>query len=66
MEKHTARNLRTLFVNKFKKWKIEQKIVCVASDNAAYILAAVRDGGWKSRGCFAHSINLLVQNGLKK
>ncbi|CAH0552454.1 unnamed protein product [Brassicogethes aeneus] len=65
-EKYTAQNLATLLANKFKEWKLEQKIVCVVSDNAANIIAAVREGGWKSRGCFAHSINLLVQHGLNK
>lgn len=65
-DKHTAQNLATLLGKKFKEWKIEQKIVCVVSDNAHNIIAAVREGGWKSRSCFAHSINLLVQNGLKK
>lgn len=64
-EKHTAQNISTLLADKFDEWNIQEKIVCVVSDNAANIIAAVREGGWKSQRCFAHSINLLVQNGLK-
>lgn len=64
-EKHTAQNLKILLAEKFIEWKIQHKIVCVVSDNAANIIAAVREGGWKSQRCFAHSINLVVQNGLK-
>lgn len=64
-ERHIAQNLATLLADKFKEWKIERKVVSVVSNNAANILAAVRIDGWKSRGCFAHSINLLVQSGIK-
>ncbi|XP_031330565.1 zinc finger BED domain-containing protein 1-like [Photinus pyralis] len=38
----------------------------VVSDNAANIKAAVQtELGWKHFGCFAHSINLVVNDGLK-
>lgn len=37
----------------------------IVSYNVANILAAIKKGGWKSKSCFACSINLLVQNGLK-
>lgn len=64
-EKHTAQNISTLLADKFNDWKIQEKIVCVVSDNTANIIAAVGRDGWNSQRCFAHSINLLVQNGLK-
>lgn len=65
-ERHTADNLSSLLRNKIAEWGIESKIVCIVSDNAANILAAVRQGEWKSIGCFAHSINLLVQKALQE
>nr|CAI5837647.1 unnamed protein product [Callosobruchus analis] len=64
-ERHTAQNLASILQEKFVEWKIENKIVCVVSDNASNILSAVRIGGWRSHGCFAHTINHLVQNGLR-
>ncbi|KAJ8910633.1 hypothetical protein NQ315_012501 [Exocentrus adspersus] len=65
-EKHTAENLGSLLKKTFEEWRIENKVVCIVSDNAANIIAAIRKGGWASRPCFAHSINLLVQDGLKQ
>ncbi|CAB3231863.1 unnamed protein product [Arctia plantaginis] len=46
-------------------WQITNKITCVVSDNAANIQAAIRLGEWRPVGCFAHTLNLIVQNGLK-
>lgn len=34
------------------------------SDNASNILAAIKSCKWRSLGCFAHSINLVVDSGL--
>lgn len=65
---HTARNLASFLQNVFIEWGIEHRISAVVSDNAPNILAAVKEGGWRSIGCFAHKINLLVQDalGMKK
>lgn len=49
----------------FTKWKIENKVVSIVTDNAANIVSAVRYGGWQHFPCFAHTINLIVHNGLK-
>lgn len=54
------------YLKKCNEWNIENQIACVVSDNAANILLAVRTGGWNSQICFAHTYNLIVQNGLKK
>ena len=37
----------------------------MVTDNAANIQAAVRLAGFKHVSCFAHSLNLVVQNALK-
>ena len=44
---------------------ITQKIVAVVTDNAANIVAAIRLNGWKHVPCFAHTLNLIVQDALK-
>lgn len=64
-EQHTAANLSAFLDTKFREWNISNKIGVIVSDNAANILSAVRVGGWRSIGCFAHTINLVVKSGLK-
>lgn len=64
-QRHTAENLSNLLTQTFEEWNIQNKIVVVVSDNAANITAAIRLGGWRHLGCFAHSLNLIVQAGLK-
>ncbi|XP_069699303.1 E3 SUMO-protein ligase ZBED1-like [Periplaneta americana] len=62
--KHTAQNLAEELKRVTREWGIQQKIVCVVSDNAANIVAAIRLTGWKHIPCFAHNLNLIVQCGL--
>ena len=61
---HTATNLTSFLKSVFQEWNIENEIVAIVSDNAANILAAVRSGNWPSIGCFAHKINLVLQDAL--
>lgn len=65
-QKHTAENLTQLLKARFEEWEINQQIACIVSNNAFNIVAAIRNGNWRHWGCFAHSINLLVQKGLKE
>lgn len=65
-ERHTAENLAKLFQEKFEEWGIQNKISAIVTDNAANVVAAVRHGKWGHLACFAHTINLVVQNGLKE
>ena len=43
---------------------ITEKVVAAVTDNAANIAAAVRLNGWRHVPCFAHTLNLVVQNSL--
>lgn len=65
-ERHTAENLANLFKEKFEEWEIQNKITAVVTDNAANVVAAVRHGKWSHLACFAHTVNLVVQRGLKE
>ncbi|KAF0713474.1 zinc finger BED domain-containing protein 1-like, partial [Aphis craccivora] len=47
-----------------KKWNLENLVSMVVNDNASNILAAIKLCKWRSLGCFAHSINLVVDSGL--
>lgn len=63
-ESHTSVNISDFLRQKFREWNIENKIGVIVTDNAANILTAVRLGGWRSISCFAHTINLVVQDSI--
>ncbi|KAJ8971547.1 hypothetical protein NQ317_003201 [Molorchus minor] len=65
-QRHTAENLKEFLCQIFQEWKISNKVVAVISDNAANITAAVRLGAWRHLGCFAHTVNLVVQASLRE
>ena len=46
-------------------WEITQKVVAVVTDNASNIVAAIRIMGWTHIHCFAHTLNLVVQEDIK-
>jgi hypothetical protein len=60
-ERHTADNLRDELMRVVNDWEIREKVVAVVTDNAANITAAVRLTGFKHLPCFAHTLNLVVQ-----
>ncbi|XP_075167732.1 zinc finger BED domain-containing protein 4-like [Haematobia irritans] len=43
---------------------IANKVSAVVTDNASNVVAAIRVGNWRWIGCFAHTLNLVVQNSL--
>jgi len=57
-EHHTAKNLLTVFELMLQKWNI------VIRDNAFNIVKCFRDGNYASVGCFAHTLQLCVRDGL--
>ena len=61
---HTAEALAAELVSICDNWGITEKVVCVITDNANNV-AAVRLNGWKHLPCFAHTLNLVVQDSLK-
>lgn len=64
-ERHTAVNLSEETKRVLMEWDIYDKVNALVTDNAANMSATARLGGWKHLSCFAHSINLVVQAGLK-
>ncbi|XP_036324938.1 zinc finger BED domain-containing protein 1-like [Rhagoletis pomonella] len=63
-ERHTSENLCNFLKEVMTEWQISHKIAAVVSDNAPNIINVVRLGEWKSIGCFAHLLNLIVQHGV--
>lgn len=64
--RHNAANIADYLKKTFEKWDISSKIVAITTDNTAVMVAAVRILGVRHLGCFAHTLNLLVQNSLKE
>ncbi|XP_044766203.1 E3 SUMO-protein ligase ZBED1-like [Coccinella septempunctata] len=63
-ERHTAENLSNFLMTEATKWGISHKISGIITDNAANIVAAVHTNNWRHFPCFAHTLNLVVQNSL--
>ncbi|KAJ8969312.1 hypothetical protein NQ314_001813 [Rhamnusium bicolor] len=65
-ERHTAENLSEQLIDIVKNYNIENKIEACTTDNAANIVAAVRNCNWRRISCFAHTLNLIVQEALRE
>ncbi|CAH1098840.1 unnamed protein product [Psylliodes chrysocephalus] len=65
-ERHTGENIANKITCMLAEWDINNKITAVVTDNAANMKLAVRIGSWRHWGCFAHSLNLVTQSGLKE
>ena len=65
-ESHTAENIAMELMRITDKWGITQKVVCVTTDNANNIVAAVRLNKWNHIPCFAHTLNLIIQDSLQE
>jgi len=64
-ERHTSENLATDLKRCISEWGLEGKIQAVVTDNAANVTGAVRIAGLTHLFCFAHTLNLIVQNGIR-
>lgn len=61
---HTAQNISLELMNVTDMWNITSKVVCVVTDNASNMTAAVKLTPWLHLPCFAHTLNLIVQSSL--
>ena len=64
-ERHTAQNLSGDLLAALREWGLCDKVQAIVTDSAANISAAVRLTGYTHLFCFAHILNLVVQNGIK-
>ncbi|XP_046686717.1 zinc finger BED domain-containing protein 4-like [Homalodisca vitripennis] len=63
---HTSVNLAVEIDKIVKKFHLEGKIMIIVSDNASNIVGAITNElKLKHFGCFAHTINLILQDALK-
>lgn len=66
LENHTSDNLCEQINKTLNAWNLRDKIVFAVSDNAYNIQNALGQLKFKHFGCFAHTLNLIVQSALKK
>lgn len=64
-ESHTAENIAIHLKTVASNWEIDTKVVCVVTDNASNMVSAISKTGWRHLPCFAHTLNLIVQNAVK-
>lgn len=63
---HTAENIATELTDICNKWDILDKVSCIVTDSGANIVAAVAKCMQKKQlPCFAHLLNLVVQDFIK-
>lgn len=63
-DNHTAQNIAAWIETVLQKFEINYKITAIVTDNAANIKAAVNILKIRQLSCFAHSLNLTVQNSI--
>ncbi|XP_044766261.1 zinc finger BED domain-containing protein 4-like [Coccinella septempunctata] len=65
-DRHTGENICEKINQTLSRLKIDNRIAAIVTDNASNMKLGVRTGGWCHWGCFAHSLNLRTQSGLKE
>ncbi|XP_055035972.2 E3 SUMO-protein ligase ZBED1-like [Misgurnus anguillicaudatus] len=64
-ERHSAANLAEHLKTSVEQWGLAGKVVACVHDNASNIVAANRDVDWESLSCFAHTLQLAINDGFK-
>ena len=62
---HTAENIAEELKQITDEWNISEKLVASVTDNGANMVAGIRLNGWKHLPCFAHTLNLVVQDAIR-
>lgn len=65
-ESHTGEHLAEQIDKTLKIWNLKNKIMLAVSDNAYNVQNALSKLQLKHFGCFAHTLNLIVQSALNK
>lgn len=64
-ERHSAANLADYLKTSVEQWGLDGKVVACVHDNASNMIAANRDVNWESVPCFAHTLQLAINDGFK-
>lgn len=65
-ERHTAENIASVLSTATEHWGINGKVIACVHDNASnMVLANTEHTEWDSQPCFAHSLQLAINDGFK-
>ena len=63
-EAHTGANISSIINSSLHSWHLEEKLTYVVRDNAANYVAGLRDAQIPSFGCLAHTLQLVIHDGV--
>ena len=58
---HTGENIANLIASCLQSWKVQ---VCIVRDNSPNFVASLRDAGMPNISCLAHTLQLVIDNGV--
>ena len=61
---HTGENIANLIVSCLQSWKVQNKLVCIVRDNGPNFVAGLRDAGMPNISCLAHTLQLVIDDGV--
>ena len=62
---HTGENIARMYEGMLNEWSIKKEQVhLIFRDNATNMVKAMKDAGYASLGCFAHTLQLIVHDGV--
>ena len=61
---HTSINIAHELTRIVDEWRLPS-ISCCVTDNASNMLGGIKEAGWRNIPCFAHTLNLIVQDAIR-
>ena len=63
-DSHTGSNIASMINSCIQAWKLTEKLTCIIRDNAANYVAGLRDADIPNFGCLAHTLQLVINDGV--
>lgn len=63
-DSHTGENIANLIASCLQSWKIQNKLVCIVRDNGSNFVAGLRNAGMPNISCLAHTLQLVIDDGV--
>ena len=61
---HTGEKIANLITTCLQSWKVDNKLVCIVRDNGSNFVAGLRDSGLPNISCLAHTLQLVIDDGV--